>query len=313
MSGLIADGDYRSWSVQFVHPSLPVSSEADGVEPDMCTPIDPTLDHPSAREPLHPTSPFPWSGCYHHSSSALASVRTHIKKKEATPPIRLVGAEGFRLGGYEEEDSRRQEELVKAYRAANLSSTSAVPDHDEIPPETPQDDAISIVSSLPPGSEAAEPFEEPEDSDGVADFFIDAFHNEPPETMVVVNATFDLSGIDAPTDPAEFFKEKEYLEQSVLLSTTPRSSRLTVSCRLEKESRTRSIQRARKIDDEAYSNATPKGPKSKRYRTFRALPSRSLLTLSERDTSGIVAHANPPRRSFEYASNTDTASQSRSP
>ncbi|KII86103.1 hypothetical protein PLICRDRAFT_700857 [Plicaturopsis crispa FD-325 SS-3] len=229
LSGLIADGDYRSWSLQFVFPRLPASSEAEGIEPGMCVPIDPTTHHPASREPLRPIGPFPWSGCYRHSYSVFASVRTKLNKKEEITPTRLTGMES-------------------AYRITHPPPASSPVVH-QIPPDTPHDedaDAYSIAGSLSEGS--VNPVQDEEgpgtDPQELANVFIDAFHNEPPETMIVVNATFDLSSIAAPADPAEFFKEKAYLEQ------------------LEKESRARAIERAQKMDDEAYS--TPKRSKSKR-------------------------------------------------
>ncbi|KII86104.1 hypothetical protein PLICRDRAFT_178384 [Plicaturopsis crispa FD-325 SS-3] len=198
LSGLIAAGEYDSWSVQFVHPGLPEPSGTRGIAPSMCTPIDPTTYHPSARRPVRPTSPLPWPYCYHHTFSSVVSIRTSVEAQDATPPIRLPGRESNRLDTYRREDSRRREKQVQANRLAQPSHPSAA--------------LGAQYASFDTANDCSQRLRDAEYEDDVQSE-LDETYDEPQEITAVVNATYDLSTIDAPAEPADFLKEKAFLEQ----------------------------------------------------------------------------------------------------
>ncbi|KAI0043081.1 hypothetical protein FA95DRAFT_1499149, partial [Auriscalpium vulgare] len=68
---------YYSGELAVVSQGLPKSSPEEGVEEDMCIPIDPAT-HPAGRAGVSPKPPLPWDNLYHHTAVSFdVRVATH--------------------------------------------------------------------------------------------------------------------------------------------------------------------------------------------------------------------------------------------
>ncbi|KAI0048008.1 hypothetical protein FA95DRAFT_1468566, partial [Auriscalpium vulgare] len=68
---------YYSCGIALLSRGTPKSSPAEGIEEDMCIPIDPAT-HPAGRAGVSPTPPLPWDNLYHHTAISFdVRVATH--------------------------------------------------------------------------------------------------------------------------------------------------------------------------------------------------------------------------------------------
>lgn len=199
----------------------PKSSE-DFVESDMCVAVLPnTTGYPSDRPPLQPTTPLPWPDCY-HSSFDNTIVRVATRRAPLTEAVQLPSEEMRRQIYYQVIDQARVHNLQKAHRIthtdlvgpsasshqANLLDERHTSSKDQAKPA--EDVPASVGSSVhaPAGVEA--------DSDAMHEDIrnmVAIMDEAPPSTMPLALMTYDLSTVEAVSDPQDFFDECMVLEQ----------------------------------------------------------------------------------------------------
>ncbi|OSX60839.1 hypothetical protein POSPLADRAFT_1040257 [Postia placenta MAD-698-R-SB12] len=89
--------------IQFVGVGMPKDEPEEFKTSSMCTPINPSSEHPAGREPLHPSKPFPFPNCYQHSFGC-AIVRIPTRDIDYGDAIRLSLKERMRHEDYLSED-----------------------------------------------------------------------------------------------------------------------------------------------------------------------------------------------------------------
>ncbi|KAK0466086.1 uncharacterized protein EV420DRAFT_1326493, partial [Desarmillaria tabescens] len=104
--------EYVSVNMTLLSQGLSKEHQEYLVTPDMSVPVLPNISNQLSRPPLMPTTPLPWSDCY-HSTQAVATCRIRsdltIGKPWPNPKYQLKGRELFLLSqGYCREDGDRR-------------------------------------------------------------------------------------------------------------------------------------------------------------------------------------------------------------
>ena len=204
------DSEYQSFRVEILREGPPPQVEDKGIEADMCVPVWPTTEHPLSRPPLRTDKPLPGANCYHSSFTSVI-VRVPTAYDSAEGAVKILRSEISRHNTIRNEDRRRAYEIRMARNPT--PSTSAEP------PQSPkvQDEGSPRQNSQRSLSE--EPLVDDEhDSVKSAEEFAQAIVNmaerdRPPETMITVEMSYDLSFAKTLIDPQEFYLEKAVLEK----------------------------------------------------------------------------------------------------
>jgi len=111
--------------------------------------------------------------------------------------------------------------------------------------------------------------------------------DRPPETMITVEMTYDLSYVQALTDPQDFYIEKKALEK------------------LEQDTKAAAIERARRLDEEAFGGAPtqPSAPEANAPKAVNATPVPWLTRTRQRIASilhSILARFRRPKPSASH-------------
>ncbi|KAF7972849.1 hypothetical protein HWV62_16966 [Athelia sp. TMB] len=239
------DSEFQSFRVEILREGPPPQVEDKGIEADMCVPVWPTTEHPLSRPPLRTDKPLPWTNCYHSSFTSVI-VRVPTAYDSAKGAVKILRSEISRHNTIRNEDRMRAYEIRKA---RNPTPSPAEASAEALQSPTVQDEGSPRQNSQRSLSE--EPLAD-DDHDSVksAQEFAQAIVNmaerdRPPETMITVEMSYDLSFAKTLIDPQEFYLEKAELEK------------------LEQDTKAGAIERARRIDEEAFSGRQTQHPASK--------------------------------------------------
>ncbi|TFK70197.1 hypothetical protein BDN72DRAFT_857133 [Pluteus cervinus] len=228
-----------------------------GIEPDMCTPVAPTIFHPSGREPLQPSKPLPFENCYLHSIIPVKKVKAKTVWRRYDNAITMTGQERCRDKRLAGQDKNRMRRLRHQYA---LDQDVLARSSESTAPGPPDPENYKVVEVLyrgalqkqlmrvtPANQEEQGVTEGPSDkgSDKEGSFELQSVAplvfalGTPDESMIAItNISYNLSTVKDFEEPAEFFAEEAYLQQII------------------QESKERTAARVRKIDDEAYGAGT---------------------------------------------------------
>ena len=188
---------YQSFGVHLLRLGLPPASPDEFLEDSMCIPIFPNTDHPT-REPLKLDKPLPWTNCYH---SSFEQVQVRILKAFANDDqaTRITWDAFGRHMMVFMQDSQRRKTLEKT--AHPLSPQPALPDSERPLPVTDEPVTLrrSTSTQISSGSEDDESEELP---------------HKPPTPPIAV-MSYDLSVLEAPSNPEDLFAEIKLIKQYV--------------------------------------------------------------------------------------------------
>ncbi|KAK0466069.1 uncharacterized protein EV420DRAFT_1743917 [Desarmillaria tabescens] len=169
--------EYLSVALTLVSQGLPEGLPESDIMPEMSVAILPNTSNPLSRPPLEPSTPLPWSDCYHPTQSmTTCRIKNDIilGKPWPTPKCRIDGHARNLLGGtYYYEDAERREVLRKA---REQPPTSSQPEEHE---------AFSVISPLPESqpdthSDYEPSLKDPEDEDDTPAFDMQSQCSESP-------------------------------------------------------------------------------------------------------------------------------------
>ncbi|KAF8192763.1 hypothetical protein K438DRAFT_1674994 [Mycena galopus ATCC 62051] len=213
--------EYHTYAIQLTSPMIPAACEGEGISADMYTPVFPSTVHPSGRTPLRTRRALLWSGCQ-QPSFMRSIVRVPVKLEDDSTAVLLEPTEAIRYRRIlAEEDEQRRVSLCASPSEKSGSHGSYVEFSD-------LDDDYMADSSYPVDLLG-----------GCEDDSEEQYYGEmvqasrPPDTMVVVNVSYDLSEVVELPDPLQFFEEKRRLKELVAESRARTSGCLTPKPRLE--------------------------------------------------------------------------------
>ncbi|KZP18768.1 hypothetical protein FIBSPDRAFT_863335 [Athelia psychrophila] len=224
------ESEFQSFRVEILREGFPPRLEKEGIEPDMCTPVWPTTEHPSSRAPLRTDKPLPWKNCYHSSFDSII-VRVPTAYEDPKGAVMLLESELSRHNEIIDDDQQRADATFKSHQPIPAVGETSANDG-QISPRNRSQESLEN-EPLP---------DDDHDSAKSAQDFAQAIVNmaemdRPPETMITVEMTYDLSYVQTLPDPQEFYIEKKALEK------------------LEQDTKTAAIERARRLDEEAFGGA----------------------------------------------------------
>jgi len=235
---------FQSFRIHLLREGLPPQATEKCIEADMCIPVLPTTDHPSSREPLRPSKPLPWSNCYHSSFDSTV-IRVPTVYADADKAIQVPHIEIARHDQIVAEDKRRAALTRQSHQAAPLPAdvpqSGRVETHSSNHGDNDSSSAISEgTDSLHYHSDTGSPANH-DSAESLKDF-VDTFMaiaqaNRPSDTMTTVELSYNLKAVKKLEDPRHYFEEQQAL------------------VKLEEESKARAIERARRIDAEAFGKA----------------------------------------------------------
>ncbi|KZP19685.1 hypothetical protein FIBSPDRAFT_1045297 [Athelia psychrophila] len=275
------ESEFQSFRVEILREGFPPRSEKEGIEADMCTPVWPTTEHPSSRAPLRTNNPLPWNNCYHSSFDSII-VRVPTAYEDAEGAVMLLPSEISRHETIIESDRQRAYATFKSRQPIPPVEETSASDGQISPRNRSQE---SLQNELLPDDDR--------DSAKSAQEFAQAIVNmaemdRPPETMITVEMTYDLTGsyVQTLTDPQEFYIEKKALEK------------------LEQDTKTAAIERARRLDEEAFGGAPTQSsaPQAIAPKAVNATPVPWLTRTRQRIASILDSILARFRRSKPFAS-----------
>ncbi|KIM90192.1 hypothetical protein PILCRDRAFT_1549 [Piloderma croceum F 1598] len=237
-----ADAEFMAYKIELLRQGPTPELKERFIESDMCVPVLPnTAQHPLNRPPLRPTIPLPWADCY-HSSFDTVTVRVAMQRADATAAVRIPFEEMGKQMYFKLTDRARQRALREArglhsqslpqsdaYRPADSLEEAHTSSYHEAHADTPHDTS----------GEAGDPDALDEEIQVIVAMMDET---RAPNTMPLAVMTYDLSTVEAVSDPRDFLEECRVLKQ------------------LEHEHYARNkadtaaaIERARKVDDEAFA------------------------------------------------------------
>ncbi|KAJ7645885.1 hypothetical protein DFH06DRAFT_579235 [Mycena polygramma] len=221
---------YEHWEphnecvVHFILRGVPPAIPDKCIEPSMSLPILPVTNeaHPSSRDPLKPSTPLPWSDCY-ITGFSFARVRSPTLFTEE--PIEYVfdADEVSRAHRFLRADvqTKRWALAEKAYEDAQRAQSAMPPvsgdEHDlNQAPRVESSRPVPQSASIPPPDPDHTPGHQGEDeandddrSSSSSEVSAAISVKRPPQGLVMVNFTHDLSMMEELSDPQDFFKEVE--------------------------------------------------------------------------------------------------------
>lgn len=223
INDLDVDAPYLSLTLLPLAQGLPSRSEEDSIEPEMCVPVLPNIEHPESRDPVRPSRPLPWPNCYHHSVMSSVTLRVARDHVDASNAVTLAYKETSRL------DKIRRDDQIKSESIRTIRSAANVLSHVDPPRDRVGEvDALQEASSeMSQGSAARDEASIENDvssmtssnhsQDDMADLQIQ-FDNiiantRPSNTMLVATVSYDLSALNAPGDPKDLFQEQRSIEK----------------------------------------------------------------------------------------------------
>ncbi|KAJ7042922.1 hypothetical protein C8F04DRAFT_1390313 [Mycena alexandri] len=190
---------YHTYAVQLTSPTIPAACEDGCITAEMYTPVSPAPPHPDGREPLRLRKAFPWIGW--QPSFMRSVVRVPVKLEDDAAAVLLEPADAIRHRRILADEDARRSVLLRS----SVPVTSRKPG-------TP-----SYVDFCDLGEYTGD-FTCPADISDAATYD-DQYYAEtvqasrPPDTMIVVNVSYDLSQVDNLPDPLGFFEEKRWLKE----------------------------------------------------------------------------------------------------
>jgi len=233
---------FQSFRIHLLREGLPPQSTEKCIEADMCIPVLPATDHPSSREALRPSRPLPWSNCYHSSFDSTV-IRVPTVYADADKAIKAPHIEIARHDQIVAEDRRRAALTRQSHQAAAppaeksnhagaCSSNHGDNDSSSMMSEGADSSHHHSDTGSPANHDSAESLK-----DFVHTFIAMTQANRPSDTMTTVELSYNLKAVKKLEDPKHYFEEQQAL------------------VKLEEESKARAIERAHRIDAEAFENA----------------------------------------------------------
>ncbi|KAJ7756315.1 hypothetical protein B0H16DRAFT_1886061 [Mycena metata] len=190
--------EYHTYAIQLTSPTIPVACEDEGITAEMCTPVSPAPPHSDGREPLRSRKALPWIGW--QPSFMRSVVRVPVKLEDDAAAVFLEPADAIRHRRILADDDARRSVSLRSFHPSIMN------------PRTP-----SYVDFCDLGEYTGD-FACPADMSDAATYD-DQYYAEtvqasrPPDTMIVVNVSYDLSQVDNLPDPLGFFEEKRWLKE----------------------------------------------------------------------------------------------------
>ncbi|KZP04865.1 hypothetical protein FIBSPDRAFT_1054416 [Athelia psychrophila] len=274
------ESEFQSFRVRILRSGFPPRTEEKGIESDMCTPVWPTTEHPSSRTPLRTDKPLPWNNCYHSSFDSII-VRVPTAYEDAEGAVMLLKSEISRHNAIIRDDQQRANAALKLHQPIPAIGEPSAEDGQISPRNRSQE---SLQNEPLPDDDY--------DSAKSAQEFAQAIVNmaemdRPPETMITVEMSYDLSYVQTLTDPQEFYIEKKALEK------------------LEQDTKAAAIERARRLDEEAFGGAPTQSsaPQAIAPKAVNATPVPWLTRTRQRIASildSILARFRTPKPSSSH-------------
>uniref|UniRef100_A0A0W0FRG2 Uncharacterized protein n=1 Tax=Moniliophthora roreri TaxID=221103 RepID=A0A0W0FRG2_MONRR len=219
---------YHSYLFYIVRQGLR-KNEAKGITEEMSVPILPNTSHPSSRRPMHPDKPLPWDDCY-ISEAFFTEARfpTVFLNEVPKPRIEVPTKEARKMERYMRQDNKEMKDFARRIKTPDARDRS----------NRREDEAVEnqLDTSHNGTREDQEPDKDPPTNNGThsehhieqnvhddansteSDHNLIEEHNAIVMRQVVLNASFDLSEVEKPNDPADLFEEIKVFQQYVLLS-----------------------------------------------------------------------------------------------
>ncbi|KAF7369829.1 hypothetical protein MVEN_00315800 [Mycena venus] len=186
--------DYHTYAIQLTSPTIPAACEGDGISADMYTPVFPSPAHPQGRAPLRSRRALPWSGC--QQPSFMRSIFFSNRRMQSGHRRILA-----------EEDAQRSVLLQSTSQSSAAAKPGARGSYVEF---SDLDEYAGDFSCPVDFSDGAHELEDEEQ------YYAEAVQaSRPPDTMVVVDVSYDLSQLTELPDPLQFFEEKRQLKELV--------------------------------------------------------------------------------------------------
>jgi hypothetical protein len=171
----------------------------------MCVPVLPATQHPLSREPLAPSRPLPWPDRYHYTMCPMIECRIAKTFADPSNATQLPRSERSRLAECFEEDLSRSDMLRYLY--LQNARTPSEPDTGRYSPTSLR------------GQDAGS-FDKGHHNIASAHALPSVMYTgNSSQDTVVVKASYDLSEALDLADPAEFWREQEFLRRHVTFCT----------------------------------------------------------------------------------------------
>lgn len=222
---------YHKCKIRLLNQGLPVQSEIDGTEPDMCVPIYPATANPLLRPPLRTSAFLPWDNCYHHSAMHIVAALTiqsdHVPNSEGTVTT-ISFDDMFEHDFYVQEDEERRQSLRAARLRTNLEPGLCIPKTGNLVSSlvdgTPSEArAATCVSSNGPSERLGEPSPLHQILDPLYESLFDNESDVGIPGVACCVAGYDLSTTGELANPAGLLRE---IAQMVRLRPFPLQSTL---------------------------------------------------------------------------------------
>ncbi|KAJ7601535.1 hypothetical protein DFH06DRAFT_1489518 [Mycena polygramma] len=187
--------------VHFILRGVPPGIPNKCIEPSMSLPILPVTNepHPSSREPLKLSTPLPWKDPIEHVLDADELIRAHrFLRKD-------VQKKQWALAEKEYEDAQRTQSAMPPVSAEEHALVQGLRDESS--------SSVSQSGSFPPPDPDHTPGKDQRNDDdrssSSSEVSAAISAKRPPQGLVMVNFTHDLSTMEELSDPEDFFKEVE--------------------------------------------------------------------------------------------------------
>ncbi|KAJ6505859.1 hypothetical protein C8R47DRAFT_1209804 [Mycena vitilis] len=216
---------YNKCVVNFVLRGVPPAIPHKCIKPSMSIPILPVTNeaHPSSRDPLKPSTPLPWSDCY-ITGFSFARVRSPTLFTEEAIEHVFDADEVSRAHRFLRADvqTKRRALAEKEYEEAQRAQSAMPPvsgDERDLGPAPTAESAPPNAGIPPadpnymPGHQGKDEGNDDDRSSSSSEVSAPASVKRPPQGLVVVNFTHDLSTMEELSNPDDFFREVEAIER----------------------------------------------------------------------------------------------------
>ncbi|KAL1741185.1 hypothetical protein HDZ31DRAFT_84982 [Schizophyllum fasciatum] len=221
---------YRSCTLDLIVQGQPPDDVARFFHHDMAIPIIPNTFSAVGRRPLHTWPGFPWDDCYHAAHLRLDHAQCKFDDPKNEPHSSLGLEETFVLQAYVNKDRAHMKRQAQARDAGHAFAVALYAD-DELPLTGPwwqqeSPDLARITDSksrMDPNSSSARRLSSSVLDSGSSD--CDAASSLEPRTAllafpfrnekerVLVRYSYDLDGIECPSDPSGLFEELQQMQR----------------------------------------------------------------------------------------------------
>ncbi|KAJ7153427.1 hypothetical protein C8R43DRAFT_445453 [Mycena crocata] len=206
------DAPYHTYSIQLISPTIPEPCLDDGITKEMYTPILPVTTHPLGRAPLRPKQALPWATSYQPSFMRTV-VRVPVKVGDDADAVFLDSSDVIRHRRLLALEDAQRQDLLRSSSCAASTSRSGYVNFSDLDEYT--GDLVSLI-----------------DVEGAYEdrYYADTVEaSRPPDTMIVVSTSYNLSKVEDLMNPIEFFEEKRRLKQLEAESKARKAGQMLIS------------------------------------------------------------------------------------